>query len=74
MPIEKPVGQGVVVEPELLNATQVAVYLGCSERHVQDMHREGKMPRPAVTRGRRHYWSLQNLRAWIDAGCPVIEN
>jgi predicted DNA-binding transcriptional regulator AlpA len=73
MPLEKPVGQELVIAPELMNATQTAVYLGCSERHVQDMHRERRMPRPTVVRGRRSYWCRRDLKAWIDAGCPAIE-
>jgi excisionase family DNA binding protein len=73
MPIEKPVGQGETIEPELLNATQAAVLLGCSERHVHALVQRGHMPKPTVTRGRRRYWYRRLLKDWIEAGCPAIE-
>jgi predicted DNA-binding transcriptional regulator AlpA len=33
------------------------------------LHSSGRCPMP-VKLGRRTLWNIQELRAWVDAGCP----
>lgn len=59
----------VASDPLLLDATAAAKLLGLNRRtfHLHDA--KGLVPR-AVQLGRRRYWSSEELRSWIQAGCP----
>lgn len=49
----------------LLRIDQVAELLGCSERTVRNLHRDGRMP-PRVTVGERIIgWRESDLEAWL---------
>jgi excisionase family DNA binding protein len=56
-------------EPKLLNVTEVAEILQCSERHVYRLEAKGLMPE-AVRPGSIVRWQQERISAWIHAGCP----
>lgn len=51
-------------------ARQVAKLLSISERHVWKLDTAGRIPAPARL-GRAVRWSIPELEAWQDAGCPA---
>jgi len=58
------------VEPSLLlGAKQAAVLCGCSERTWREWHTMGLVPVP-IHIGRAIFWRADELRAWVEAGCP----
>lgn len=58
------------VERIALPAADVAKLLGVSERHIWSLHSSGRLPRP-LRLGRAVRWRVDELRAWVDAGCPA---
>jgi predicted DNA-binding transcriptional regulator AlpA len=51
----------------LLRLDAVAQLLGCSTRHVRNMHREGRMP-PRVTISERILgWRQSDIEAWLQS-------
>jgi len=56
-------------QPIVVRAPEAALLLNVSLRTVQKMHSTGAMPR-ALRLGRCCVWSVEELRAWIRAGCP----
>jgi predicted DNA-binding transcriptional regulator AlpA len=59
-------------EPLLVDAIRAATLCGISERTWRKLDRTVRVPRP-VEVGRRRLWSVQDLRAWVAAGCPSRE-
>jgi predicted DNA-binding transcriptional regulator AlpA len=57
------------LQPIVVRAPGAALLLDVSLRTVQKMHSTGAMPR-ALRLGRCCVWSVEELRAWIRAGCP----
>jgi predicted DNA-binding transcriptional regulator AlpA len=55
--------------PLLLRAADAAALCGKSERTWRSWDAAGLIPRP-VRIGRSTFWRPQELRAWVDAGCP----
>lgn len=55
--------------PFLIDAQDVSLLLSVSERHVWSLHSAGRLPLP-VRLGRTTRWRADELRAWLDAGCP----
>jgi excisionase family DNA binding protein len=56
-------------EPLLLNAREVARLLTVSARTVWKLAATERLPAP-VRIGRCVRWRAEELRAWVDAGCP----
>lgn len=52
--------------------SEVARILGISVRHVWALLAEDRLPRP-VRLGRSTLWRLEELRKWVEAGCPRRE-
>ncbi len=52
-----------------LPAADVAKLLTISERHLWALHSSGRLPRP-IRLGRSVRWNHDELRRWLDAGCP----
>lgn len=52
-----------------LPAPDTAKLLGISERHLWSLSASGRLPAP-IRLGRSVRWRLDELRAWLDAGCP----
>lgn len=47
----------------------LASFLGVSKRHVHRLKAAGKLPEP-IRLGRCVRWTLEAIRAWMDAGGP----
>lgn len=53
----------------LIDMKAAAKLLDLSERTVWGMANSGRMPKP-IRIGRAVRWSYEELRAWVNAGCP----
>ena len=51
----------------LLRIDQVAELLGCSERTVRNLHREGRMPTRVTVSERIIGWRESDLEAWLTS-------
>lgn len=51
----------------VLRVEQVAELLGCSTRHVRNLHREGRMPPRIAISERLVGWRESDLEAWLQA-------
>ncbi|MBW2605328.1 MAG: helix-turn-helix domain-containing protein [Deltaproteobacteria bacterium] len=56
-------------KPQLIRARELAAILHVSQRHVWRMKAAGKLPK-AVEIGECTRWSLNDIEAWIEMGCP----
>jgi len=54
----------------LLSAAEAAKLLNISQRHLWALSTSGRMPAP-IRLGRSVRWSADELRTWLDAGCPT---
>lgn len=78
MTSESPHGdENIVVPPraaaELLDINQVSTITGISTRTLYRLADAGKMPRPLKI-GTLNRWRAEDLRDWIDAGCPPMKH
>ena len=55
-------------QPLLIDGKSVAAMLGRSERSVYRDDIAGRIPRPVMIGGSKH-WNLEDLRRWVAAGC-----
>jgi len=53
----------------LVDTRQVAKMLSVSPRKLWQMYNSGEMPSP-IRIGRSVRWNYEELRAWVNAGCP----
>ena len=60
------------LSPILLSARQAAALCGKSLRTWRTWDAAGRIPQP-VRIGRSTLWRLDELRKWIEAGCPRRE-
>lgn len=51
-------------------AAELAKQLGISLRHLHALNSSGRLPRP-VRLGRSTRWRAEEIRRWLDAGCPA---
>ena len=51
----------------LLRIDEVAELLGCSTRHVRNLHREGRMPPRVAISERIVGWRESDLEAWLSS-------
>ncbi|MBN8625036.1 MAG: helix-turn-helix domain-containing protein [Planctomycetes bacterium] len=56
-------------EPLLIQADELATLLNVSERTLWRLLSAGKIPEP-VRLGRSTRWRLDQVRQWINDGCP----
>lgn len=57
--------------PQLISADQVAEMLSVSTRTVWRLQSTGRMVQP-IRIGGSVRWRLDEIRQWIDLGCPVV--
>lgn len=57
------------IDPLAVDADGAARLLGVSVRHWWALHSSGRCPRP-IALGRARRWAVDELRAWLAAGCP----
>ena len=67
----KPPQNDAVHEALMLSTQDVAKLLKCSDRHVTNLRREGRMPLP-VKLGTLVRWPRKEIEDWIAAGCPAL--
>jgi excisionase family DNA binding protein len=56
----------------LLTADDVAALLSVGRTKLYQMLAEGRIP-PPVRLGRAVRWNADELRQWVAAGCPAVE-
>jgi excisionase family DNA binding protein len=56
--------------PVLISVTAVAQMLGISKRSVWRKLSSGELPEPVLRIGHIVRWSLKEVEAWIEQGCP----
>lgn len=72
--IAQPQGRRQDAEPPLLlRVDEVAQLLGLSERSVWRMQSAGRLPSGVRLAGSIR-WRRAEIEAWVDAGCPAINN
>jgi predicted DNA-binding transcriptional regulator AlpA len=67
--LEHESGESKRPRPLLIDIKTVAVMLGRSEASVRRDDEAGRIPAP-ISLGGSKRWRIEELRAWIDAGCP----
>jgi len=60
-----------VKEVLMLSSRDVAELLKCSDRHVTNLRKEGRMP-PCIKLGTLVRWSRKVIEDWIAEGCPPV--
>lgn len=60
---------GAVLDPLLVDATQIARLLDVSSRHVRRLADAGAMP-ASIKLGSLVRWRAADVIAWINSGCP----
>jgi len=60
-------------ESMMLSTQDVARLMQCSDRHVTNLRREGRMP-PPVKLGTLVRWPRKVIEDWIAAGCPTASD
>ncbi len=58
--------------PRLVSANWLAKYLGISRASLFRLRSAGRMPKP-VRVGGIVRWRVEDVRTWVDAGCPPID-
>jgi len=60
-------------EPKLITVRELSGLLGMSKRTIWRLLSAGQVPQP-VRIGRSTRWRLDEVRRWIDSGCPTANN
>jgi excisionase family DNA binding protein len=65
--------QDAIDQALMMTKQEVAEALQCSDRHVDNMRRENRIPQPVKTGKRKGVrWPRKQILEWIDAGCPAL--
>lgn len=56
--------------PVMLSTQDLADLMQCSDRHIANLRKEGRMPAP-VRLGTLVRWPRKAIEDWIAAGCPA---
>jgi len=64
--------KNVAAEPLLIGSSQAAAMCGVSRSTWWSLHSAGKVPVP-VHLGGRTLWNIEELRRWVEMGCPSRE-
>ena len=60
-------------QPLLISVEEVSDLLGISVRSVWRLHSSHQIPEPVRLAGSVR-WRLSEVRDWVDAGCPPLDN
>jgi hypothetical protein len=58
-----------IIKPLAVRGKGAARLIGVGDRHFRAMDSAGRVPR-GMRLGRAKIWSVQELSAWLAAGCP----
>lgn len=61
------------LEPLAVDAKALGALLGLSRATIFTMHARGSLPRPVRPTGHDPRWRVDEIRAWLAAGCPNRE-
>jgi excisionase family DNA binding protein len=61
----------VVDKALMMTVKDVAKAMQCSDRHVTNLRKEGRIPKPSRL-GASVRWPRKTIEQWIDAGCPAL--
>jgi predicted DNA-binding transcriptional regulator AlpA len=70
-PTRTPEGGTPASTPFAVEAKEAARLCGVSRATWYKLRKAGKVPRP-VRLGRRTIWRVDELREWMDSGCPAL--
>ena len=56
--------------PLAVDAKRLAAMLGLSTRTIRTMDAAGKLPRPVTLACRSVRWRVDEIRDWLNDGCP----
>ena len=57
----------------LITAAEFGSLINVSTSHIRRMHRQGRLPKSMHVGRHTLRWSLEEIRDWTDAYCPVRE-
>ncbi len=60
-------------QPLAVSTAEAAELLGVSERHLANLNADGRLGPKPVRLGHSVRWPVDELRAWLAAGCPHRE-
>ncbi len=66
----KPQSYDAINDALMLSTQDIAKMLQCSDRHVTNLRKDGRIP-PPVKLGELVRWPRRVIDEWIEAGCPV---
>jgi excisionase family DNA binding protein len=72
-PVETAQQPGERVAPVLLTTKQAADLVNCGERTLWRWSRSGIAPKPVTIGGTLVRYRRDELLAWINAGCPAVD-
>ena len=61
---------GTMPDAMMLSVQDVAKIIQCSDRHVSNLRKAGRIP-PPVKLGELVRWPRRVIDEWIQAGCPA---
>lgn len=50
----------------MVDAKEIAAFMGCSPKHIRRLADDGRMPR-SIKIGRLHRWHRQDIEKWLAA-------
>jgi predicted DNA-binding transcriptional regulator AlpA len=59
-------------ESLMLTSRDVARLMQCSDKHVTNLRKQGRMP-PCIKLGTLVRWPRKIIEDWIAAGCPAVD-
>lgn len=61
------------IPPMAVNGKDAARLLGIGRTLFLQMDNSGRLGPMGLKLGKRRLWSVEELRAWVNAGCPIRE-
>jgi excisionase family DNA binding protein len=68
----KPRQRDTVNEALVLSTRDVAKLMQCSDRHITNLRKQGRMP-PCIKLGTLVRWPRTIIEGWIASGCPAVD-
>jgi predicted DNA-binding transcriptional regulator AlpA len=65
------INQDQIGDASFFDTPNMAKAFKCSQKHITNLRDRGETP-PPVRMGSRVLWPKQQIRGWVEAGCPAI--